>query len=166
MDSNTPHQHKASVEIADGSSSRTIQLDFYPPNLGQAELLTYILNRFEAIHRDPAVPTFKPNWADAPEPDGLHSPTSGALVARHCAQALLEYVNLLDRLGALAAAKGTLSDGLPFRAALEWDLQQARLQSALNAYRALRQETDAMETCVRVLRMMDAITQIGTRNWH
>ena len=78
-------------------------------------MLSDILNRFEVIHRDPAVPAFKPKWADVAEPDGLHGPTSGALVARHCAQALFEYVKLLDRLDALAAAKGTLSEGLTFR---------------------------------------------------
>ena len=47
-----------------------------------------------------------------------------------------------------------------FFATMEWEIQQARLMSALAAYREMRQETDAAQTCQRVLRMLNATTPV------
>lgn len=145
-----------SVAVTDNGVSHTITLDMHPVPQSLSQLVADHLNGFEAIVRDPVIPPL--DKATVPDyPDGRTSATAGALLAKHCATQIRDYILHADAQISNSLDSSRSEKAHAFAVWLEWTMQSARLESALRAYRTMRLTSDAVQTCERVLRMMDFI---------
>jgi hypothetical protein len=156
----TQEKPALSVTLTDQGEAITIGLDTCPVNPELVEMIADVLTGFEAVISDPLV-HIPGNLLD--ELQGIEidrGPTNGALMARHCATQIREYIDRQDRSCKTATSTDKPMHRFLYCAALSWDVQSARLESALKAYRAMRQETDFVQTCTRVLRMLDSMASL------
>ena len=141
--------------------TETLYVDMTDPTLlERLKLVAVVLSKFEDMVRDPNLTPFVPviddQTAELYEQRGA---TPGALCSYYCAKFLTDYYR--DQVSTHLPFTGGLTQNhhcaaLPFVASvdLNWDIQQARLNSAARAYRQLSLTSSGHATVMRVIGMM------------